>query len=91
MSLTAPPCRSDAACYELRFEDLFHPGRGFAFPCDADGHVDMDALSERGRHNYLFARAVVGRDLALPVTHAVPLASAPWSAACHGSGHDSIA
>jgi hypothetical protein len=37
-----------------------------AFPCNALGGVDMDALSERGRSNYLFARAMVGREFAVP-------------------------
>lgn len=52
--------------YELRFQSLFHSGRGYAFPCDAEGRVAMDRLSERERANYLFARAMVGRDLAAP-------------------------
>ena len=46
------------------------PGRGnasgLAFPCNAEGHVDMDSLSERGRSNYLFARAMIGREFATP-------------------------
>ena len=53
--------------YELRFESLFHTGRALAFPCDAQGGVRLDALSERARQNYLFARAVVGREYATPV------------------------
>ena len=56
----------DAPGYELRFQSLFDEGRAYAFPCDAAGHVDMDALSERARQNYLYARAVVGRELAMP-------------------------
>lgn len=54
-------------CYELRFESLTNAGRGFTFPCDASGRVDMDALTERGRNSYLGARALVGRDFAYPV------------------------
>jgi hypothetical protein len=53
--------------YELRFESLFQAGRGLAFPCDAQGGVRLDALSERARQNYLFARAVVGREYATPI------------------------
>lgn len=53
--------------FELRFESLFHPGRGLAFPCSADGQVNLDALSERARDNYLFARAVVGREFMTPL------------------------
>ena len=52
--------------YELRFQSLFDSGRGYAFPCDPTGHVELDQLSERARNNYLFARAVVGRELAVP-------------------------
>jgi hypothetical protein len=54
------------APYQLRFESLFHPGRGLAFPCDARGRVELDALSDAARENYLYARAVVGREFALP-------------------------
>jgi hypothetical protein len=56
----------DTAVYELRFQSLFNEGRALAFPCDAQGHVDMDALSDRARGNYLYARAVVGREYATP-------------------------
>ena len=52
--------------FELHFDNLFHSGRGLAFPCDENGRVDMDTLSERARVNYLFARALVGRDFAPP-------------------------
>jgi hypothetical protein len=52
--------------YELRFRSLFDGGRGYAFPCDSEGHVDLDGLSEQARENYLYARAVVGRELSIP-------------------------
>jgi hypothetical protein len=52
--------------FELLFESLFHPGRGLVFPCDERGQVLLDALSERARRNYLYARAVVGREYAAP-------------------------
>ena len=61
----------DGAGYELRFQSLFDEGRAYAFPCDAAGHVDMDALSERARQNYLYARAVIGRELAMPAVRRV--------------------
>ncbi len=50
--------------YEVRFESLFDPGKGFTFPCDEHGVVDLDALSERARNNYFYARTVVGREFA---------------------------
>jgi hypothetical protein len=49
--------------YRLRFTSLFDPGRGYAFPCDARGRVDLDDLSEHARTNYFYARAMVGREL----------------------------
>lgn len=52
--------------FELRFESLFNPGRGLAFPCDQHGAVELDTLSERARKNYFYARAVVGREFATP-------------------------
>jgi hypothetical protein len=52
--------------YELRFESLFDPGRGLTFPCDARGSVALDSLSEKARNNYIYARAVVGREFATP-------------------------
>ncbi len=57
---------SRAARFELRFDSLFHAGRALSFPCDRAGRVDLDALSERARNNYLFARAATGRDFAWP-------------------------
>lgn len=58
--------KGPAACFELRFQSLFHAGRGLCFPCDAQGRVDLDALSDRARANYLYARAVVGREFGMP-------------------------
>jgi hypothetical protein len=59
--------------YELRFRSLADQGRGCAFPCDCDGHVDMDALGERARLNYLYARTVIGREFAMPAVQACDL------------------
>lgn len=56
----------EAARYELRFQSLFQEGRGYAFPCDAAGHVDMDGLNERALTNYLYARTVIGREFCTP-------------------------
>lgn len=59
---TTPP----SAQYELRFRSLFDEGRGLAFPCDATGHVNLDALTQRGRLNYFYARTVIGREYFTP-------------------------
>jgi hypothetical protein len=53
--------------FEIRFKSLFLEGRAMSFPCDARGKVDLDSLSVRGQHNYLFARRMIGREYAVPV------------------------
>lgn len=65
----APPPNA----FELRFRSLFNEGRGWSFPCDALGHVDMDALSRRALNNYLYARSVIGREVAVPTVQRSPL------------------
>jgi hypothetical protein len=52
--------------YEVRFQSLFHSGRGVSFPCDAQGHVRLEALSERARSTYRRAQAMVGFEYATP-------------------------
>ncbi|GAA4354525.1 hypothetical protein GCM10023165_45810 [Variovorax defluvii] len=56
--------------WELRFEPLFLCRRGYVFPCNAQGQVDMDALSGPTLNNYLYARAMMGRELAWPCVQA---------------------
>jgi hypothetical protein len=56
----------DAWRFEVRFQSLFREGRAMVFPCDPAGRVDLDRLTERARSNYLFARAMVGREYATP-------------------------
>jgi hypothetical protein len=65
MNATANTTQARAA-YELRFRSLFNEGRGLSFPCDAAGHVNIDALSQRARLNYLYARTVIGREYFMP-------------------------
>ena len=57
---------TDTQGFVLRFPSLFANGRGFAFPCDERGEVDLAALSPRARANYRAARRAVGRDYGLP-------------------------
>ena len=57
---------SAKAGYVLRFRSLFDAGRGYAFQCDVRGNVDLNALSERSRLNYLAARTLIGRDYSAP-------------------------
>ncbi|MBI5278408.1 MAG: hypothetical protein HY854_18355 [Burkholderiales bacterium] len=62
---------STDAQFQLCFRSLFNSGRGYAFPCDPRGSVDLDGLSDRARCNYLYARAMVGRELGVPAVEAV--------------------
>ena len=66
----------DPADYELRFQSLHHAGRAMAFPCDASGHVDMDALGRAALNNYLYARAFIGREFDTPCIRIVDRAPA---------------
>ena len=52
--------------YEIRFQSLFNSGRGVSFPCDAQGRVQLEALSERARQFYRRAQELVGREYATP-------------------------
>ncbi len=55
-----------SACYELRFQSLFHSGRALTFPCDPQGEVKWDAMTEGARANFLRAQRSVGREFAVP-------------------------
>lgn len=60
----------ESPAFRLCFRSLYATGRGFSFPCDERGRVEMDGLSDVMRANYLYARAMVGRELASPVVEA---------------------
>jgi hypothetical protein len=66
MATTFKHQEAHAHAFELRYDSLFQAGRAYTFPCDARGHVDMDSLGDRVRVNYLFVRALVGREYAMP-------------------------
>jgi len=59
--------------YEIRYQPFSRDGEVLTFPCDAQGHVEMDELSDRARMSYLYARAVVGREYARPAVLACEL------------------
>lgn len=52
--------------FVLHFRSLFDDGRGFAFPCNERGEVDVTALSPRAAANYSAARGAIGRDYGMP-------------------------
>jgi hypothetical protein len=54
------------ADYEIQYQSLTDQQGRMCFPCDGQGHVDLDGLSPQAVENYLFVRAMVGRDFALP-------------------------
>lgn len=58
--------QSTTVGFLLCFRSLFQAGRGYAFPCDGTGQVDLNALSDCARNNYFYARAMVGRELSAP-------------------------
>ena len=66
MNPSSPADRDQLSAFELCFQSLVDTGRAYALPCDARGHVDMDGVGERARRTVLFARSVVGREVAMP-------------------------
>jgi len=60
------PTPTDCAHFELRYRSFSSHRCSYAFPCDEQGQVDLDALTEQARENYLYARAMVGFDLLQP-------------------------
>jgi hypothetical protein len=55
---------------ELRFLPRIGGQRRLVFPCNTAGHVEIDKLSEHQRIDYLFARALRGRDYSLEIVTA---------------------
>jgi len=60
------PSVESIARYELRFQSLFHSGRALAFPCDPQGEVHWDTMTEGARASFLRAQGSVGREWASP-------------------------
>ncbi len=66
MIVTPLPAAESIARYELRFQSLFHTGRALAFPCDCQGEVQWDTMTEGARASFLRAQGGVGREWASP-------------------------
>ena len=64
------PTSTSIAAFELYFPSLRLSSPALSFPCNAGGEVWLDTLSERARENYLFARALMGRDYGAPTVQA---------------------
>lgn len=54
----------------LHFEPLSAQGAGLDIPCDPQGRVGLDALEDKLRNDYFFARALIGRLFARPTVRA---------------------
>jgi hypothetical protein len=50
----------------LHFEPLTAGDAGLDVPCDPQGRVGLDALTEKLRNDYFFARTLIGRLFAAP-------------------------
>ena len=57
---------TSSASHQLQFRPLRGSAPGYVFPCDAAGQVDLDALNDRARNDYFFARGVVGHQVDAP-------------------------
>lgn len=61
----------------LHFEPLAYQGTGLDIPCDPQGRVGLDALGDKLRNDYFFARALIGCLFARPIVRqAMPLMNA---------------
>lgn len=72
MNPPSPADREERSAFQLRFQSLLDAGHAYEFPCDAAGRVDMDALGDRARNNYLYARVVVGHEVSAPKVETCP-------------------
>lgn len=75
MSESSDGSKPFATAYTLVYLSI-HGGSCYAFPCDEAGTVEMNALGDRARDDYLLARALVGRDFHLPTVVRRPTGSA---------------
>lgn len=54
--MTADTCCCADAGWRLRFDPAVEGLAALEFPCDEEGHVDLDAFDDRQRHSYFCAR-----------------------------------
>jgi len=67
------PAAESLARYELRFQSLFHAGRALSFPCDRQGEVQWDAMTDGARASFLRAQGSIGREWASPAVQLTDL------------------
>lgn len=73
---TAAPQAPAASTHLLHFEPLTAGDAGLDIPCDPCGRVGLDALGEKLRNDYFFARTLIGRLFARPTVRLVPALAA---------------
>jgi hypothetical protein len=71
MTRDRTPSCADTPTHLLHFEPLTAYSAGLDIPCDPQGRVGLDKLDSRLRHDYLFARALIGRLFARPTVRTV--------------------
>jgi hypothetical protein len=64
------PGESETATHLLHFEPIGATGAGLDIPCDPQGRVGLDALGDKLRNDYFFARTLIGRLFARPTVRA---------------------
>ena len=62
------------ATHLLHFEPLTVGDAGLDIPCDPQGRVGLDALGDKLRNDYFFARTLIGRLFAAPTVRHAPMA-----------------
>lgn len=62
---------STQATHLLHFEPLTVGDAGLDIPCDPSGRVGLDALGDKLRNDYFFARTLIGRLFAAPTVRLV--------------------
>ena len=68
------PTTHEPARFELHFRSVHGASCGCSFPCDAAGHVDIDALADRARLDYFYARTLIGYEFLAPaIEPGIPL------------------
>lgn len=80
MSPTSTPNQNRAATatqatHLLHFEPLTVGDAGLDIPCDPSGRVGLDALGDKLRNDYFFARTLIGRLFAAPTVRLVQAAA----------------
>lgn len=63
--------KAEPATHLLHFEPLTVGDAGLDIPCDPNGRVGLDALGEKLRNDYFFARTLIGRLFAAPTVRHV--------------------